>query len=113
VPPSTQAVELLRSLPPTSEYVFPHLAATASSSRPLLRLLQCAGYRDLTVHGFRSTFRVWFDECYPDGVARGKLAEFLRSPTGCLTRLRPPMPALPSWSSAGRSCRPGPTIAWG
>ncbi len=47
----------------TSEYVFPgQKDGAALSNMALLMLLRRLGHGDLTVHGFRSTFRDWAAE---------------------------------------------------
>ena len=58
---SDAAVELLQELPRTSEFVFPGERAVTVSDRLLLKQLKAMGY-DVTVHGFRSTFRTWAAE---------------------------------------------------
>jgi integrase len=50
--------------------------------RRLLRLIpRCYGH--VTVHGFRSTFATWAEECtdYPDGVREAALAHKYKSET--------------------------------
>jgi integrase len=55
------AVELLQGLPRTSEFVFPGERAVTVSGRLLPKQLKAMGY-NVTVHGFRSTFRDWAAE---------------------------------------------------
>ncbi len=63
VPLAPAAVELLRSLPEGKDYVFPGRVPTRPlSNMAMLKLLERMGYADLTVHGFRSTFRDWAAE---------------------------------------------------
>jgi len=47
------------------------------------RLLDRLGYGHVTVHGFRSTFATWAEECtdYPDGVREAALAHKYKSET--------------------------------
>jgi integrase len=79
VPLSKQAVQLLRSLAVVDncEYLFP----SARGKRPLSDMTLTAVLRrlersDITVHGFRSTFRDWAAECtnVPSEVAEMALA---------------------------------------
>ena len=81
-PLSARAVEILKEMklphnPDADDYVF----AGRSPGRPLsnmtfLMLLRRMGRRDLTAHGFRSTFRDWCAECtnFPNEVAEMALA---------------------------------------
>jgi integrase len=82
VPLSKPAVALLRELHThrTGDFVFP----SAKPNRPLsnmamLKLLKRMGRADLTVHGFRSTFRDWGAERtnFPREVAEQALAHSL------------------------------------
>jgi integrase len=68
VPLSGRALEILASLPREGERVFP---LTHTSMSELLRR-----GRDVTVHGFRSSFRDWVAErtSYPNHVAEAALA---------------------------------------
>ena len=63
VPLSEPAVELLRSLPQVGEYVFPGLKrGEPLSNMAMLMLLRRLSADDVTVHGFRSSFRDWAAE---------------------------------------------------
>lgn len=82
VPLSKPALALLRELRAhrVGEFIFP----SAKPSRPLsnmamLKLLERMGRADLTVHGFRSTFRDWAAERtnFPREVAEHALAHSL------------------------------------
>lgn len=77
VPMPRQAVELLRSLPKMSgsELVFWGPSGKALSDMTLSAVLRRLGV-DATVHGFRSTFRMWAAERtnYPREVAEAALA---------------------------------------
>jgi integrase len=77
VPLSNHAVEILASLPHEGEFIFVG-ARTDAASNPhqLKRVLQRMGYVNITVHGFRSTFRDWAAEttAYPNHVAEMALA---------------------------------------
>ena len=80
VPLSKAALSLLKSqreLAGRSEFVFPgSTRAKSISNMAMLQLLRRIGRDDLTVHGFRSTFRDWAAECtaYPNEVAEAALA---------------------------------------
>jgi integrase len=76
--PALAIVEAMKGKDPT--YVFPGGRATRPlSSMALLALLKRMGRSDLTVHGFRSTFRDWAAERtnYPREVAEMALAHAL------------------------------------
>lgn len=63
VPLSPAAVELLRTLPRKGDYVFPgRREGQPLSNMAMLQLLGRMGHGELTVHGFRSTFRDWASE---------------------------------------------------
>lgn len=79
VPLSDAAVALLAGLPRIEgcDYLFPGQRTGRSlSSMAMLALLQRMGRSDLTVHGFRSTFRDWCAEAtnYPREIAEQALA---------------------------------------
>ena len=75
VPLSSVAVALLNELPRTGELVFPQ----ATSAEGLTAVLRRMGYNNLTVHGFRSSFRDWCAESqnFPREVAEHALAHSL------------------------------------
>jgi integrase len=75
VPLSESAVRILREQPHLGEYVFPGKKG-ALSNMACLQTLKRMGRGDLTVHGFRSTFRDWVSEStsYPRDVAEMALA---------------------------------------
>lgn len=68
---SARAVEILRELSSNGGglgLVFPGASGTKSlSNMSMLKLLECMGRKDLTAHGFRSTFRDW---CAESGIPR-------------------------------------------
>ncbi len=77
VPLSDRAVEILDSLPSGGEFVFPGRdPAIALSITAMLQILKQMGRGNLTVHGFRSTFRDWGAEitAYPHEVLEMALA---------------------------------------
>jgi integrase len=80
VPLSPAAVKVLRhqlKLTGGKGYVFPGLNPQKPlSNMAMLMLLDRMGRGDITVHGFRSTFRDWVEEqtAYPGSVAEAALA---------------------------------------
>lgn len=85
VPLSGPALALLRALRPEDtapgDFVFPGAKrGKPLSNRAMTALLRRMGRGDLTVHGFRSTFRDWCAEAtgYPREVAEAALAHRLR-----------------------------------
>lgn len=84
VPLSPSAVKLLRTLPSTDGYVFPgRQARKPLSNMAMLQLLERMGHGELTVHGFRSTFRDWASErtSYPRKVCEMALAHAIADET--------------------------------
>jgi integrase len=83
VPLSDAALSLLRHLYEvrSNEYVFPGQTAQRLSDASMLKLLEIMGRRDLTIHGFRSTFRDWAAEqtSYPSDVVEMALAHLVGS----------------------------------
>jgi integrase len=72
VPLSDRAVAILAGLPRNGEYIFEgHRAHMA-----MLKVLQRMGRGDLTVHGFRATFKTWASEqtAFPSDVVEAALA---------------------------------------
>ena len=80
VPLSKQAVSLLEKIPRNGDYVF-HGAKQGKplSDMSLTAVLRRMGRDDITVHGFRSTFRDWCAEAsnFPRTVAEHALAHKL------------------------------------
>lgn len=75
--PAPAIVEALRPAEPApAGFVFPGSKGGALSNMAMLKLLQRMGRADLTVHGFRSTFRDWAAEHtnFPAEVAEMALA---------------------------------------
>jgi integrase len=64
IPLSTRAAELLRGLHAvrSSAFVFPGRPGKGISTAAMLKTLAAMGRSDLTVHGFRSSFRDWAAE---------------------------------------------------
>jgi len=81
IPLSDTALELLRHLPRIdgSELLFPNTKGTALSDMTLTAVLRRMG-RQITAHGFRSTFRDWAGEttAYPREVIEHALAHQLK-----------------------------------
>jgi integrase len=65
------------------ELIFPNPEGGAFSENAMLAVLDRLGYGHVTVHGFRSTFATWAEECtdYPDGVREAALAHKYKSET--------------------------------
>jgi integrase len=77
VPLSHRALEILEKQPERSEYLFANEAGEPLSNMAMLELLQGMGFgEDLTVHGFRSTFKDWCSEQtgYPNEMSELALA---------------------------------------
>ena len=77
IPLCGRAIKILKELQPLgSEFVFPGLKGKPISNMAMLKLLQRMGRVDLTVHGFRSSFRDWAAEqtAYPHEMAEMALA---------------------------------------
>jgi integrase len=85
VPLSDQAIELLKHLPRENDWLFPSVQVGKHlSNMAMLNLLKKQMNRsDLTVHGFRSTFRDWVAEetPYSDRLAEAALAHVLGDKT--------------------------------
>jgi integrase len=85
VPLVPQVVDLLRSIPriDDSPYLFPGLKGNAHiSNMAMLKFLkQDMGYQDLTVHGFRSTFKDWAMEetPFPGELSEAQLAHTIKN----------------------------------
>lgn len=84
VPLSNRAAEILQEmlLVRESEFVFPGQSADGSiSNMAMLKVLERMGRGDLTVHGFRSTFRDWAADQtrYSGEVAEMALAHAIQS----------------------------------
>jgi len=65
------------------ELIFPNPDGGMFSENAMLAVLNRLGYNHVTVHGFRSTFATWAEECtdYPDGVREAALAHKYKSET--------------------------------
>jgi integrase len=76
VPLSDAAYDLLNGMARHSEYIFANNQGASLSNMALHLLLERMGRDDLTVHGFRSTFRTWAAErtSFPPHVVEMALA---------------------------------------
>jgi integrase len=63
VPLPEPVLRELRRLNRTCEFIFPGRRNGMISDMPLTAVLRRMGRSDITVHGFRSTFRDWCAEC--------------------------------------------------
>ncbi|MGJ5197035.1 tyrosine-type recombinase/integrase [Bradyrhizobium sp. HKCCYLRH1030] len=65
------------------ELIFPNPNGGTFSENAMLAVLDRLGYSHVTVHGFRSTFATWAEECtdYTDGVREAALAHKYKSET--------------------------------
>ena len=86
VPLSTAAMAIVKQLKeiPQSEFLFPGERPNRPlSNMSMLMMLRRAGHGDLTVHGFRSTFRDWAAEQtnFPREVAEAALAHVVADRT--------------------------------
>lgn len=80
VPLAARVVELVDAMPRTGEFVFPGRASDrALSNMAMLKVLERMGRDDITVHGFRATFRTWAGEetSHPREVIEHALAHQL------------------------------------
>ena len=86
VPLTDRSVEILTGLLPLRSspdgFVFPGARpGSGLSQMSLAMLLRRLGYAEITVHGFRSTFRDWVSEStsYPDEIAEMALAHTIKN----------------------------------
>ena len=80
VPLCKRAQEILRDLSGKTKQVFAHDDGEPLSNMAMLELLQGMGFgEDLTVHGFRSTFKDWCSEqtAYPNEMSELALAHIV------------------------------------
>jgi integrase len=85
VPLSDRALAILDKMHDATqgELIFPNPDNGIFSENAMLAVLDRLGYGHVTVHGFRSTFATWAEECtdYPDGVREAALAHKYKSET--------------------------------
>jgi integrase len=83
VPLSDRALEILKGLPRESDFVFPGDRHGKNLSHDAIDQTRkrMGGWDDITVHGFRSTFRDWAAETttYPNHVVEMALAHAIGS----------------------------------
>jgi integrase len=81
VPLTSSAISVLQGIQQEAQgYVFSNDGGTTPlSNMALLACLRRMGRKDITAHGFRSTFRTWVAECtsYPSDVAEAALAHMI------------------------------------
>lgn len=71
IPLSTSALALIQVLPKVDELIFPGRSkGSALSDMSLTAVLRRMGRNDITVHGFRSTFRDWCAESIANSFPR-------------------------------------------
>lgn len=85
VPLSEPALAILDKMCDSSKVglIFPNPDNGPFSENAMLAVLNRLGYGHVTVHGFRSTFATWAEECtdFPDGVREAALAHKYKSET--------------------------------
>jgi integrase len=85
VPLVDQALKILDQMRDgrQTELIFTNPEGEQFSENAMLALLNRLGFGHVTVHGFRSTFATWAEECtdYPDGVREAALAHKYKSET--------------------------------
>lgn len=92
VPLCDRAIELVQTAidqPREGKYLFPgEKKGRPLSNMAMLNLLERMGFPDITVHGFRSTFRDWVADCteYPDSLADMALAHVVADKTDAAYR---------------------------
>ena len=90
MPLSSGALHVLRrasELAGDSPFVFPTRAGRALSSKSTYRVLQLAGVTGTTLHGFRTSIRVWMAETGVDReTAEAVLAHVVRGTEGAYMR---------------------------
>jgi len=82
-PLSNQTISLLESIPHLNDCIFPYSKNHISNNAMLYCLNKDMNRSDITVHGFRSTFRDWAAEVssYPREVAEAALAHVITDKT--------------------------------
>ncbi|WP_257164786.1 site-specific integrase [Bradyrhizobium sp. SRS-191] len=85
VPLTAPALAILNEMRNGSQggLIFPNSEGAQFSENAMLAVLDRLGFGHVTVHGFRSTFATWAEECtdYPDGVREAALAHKYKSET--------------------------------
>jgi integrase len=91
IPLSSAVIQLLKALPCETDNAFIFIGGQKGgglSGMGMSGVLQRMGYRDITVHGFRSTFRDWAAETsrYPNHVLEQALAHSIGAIEGAYRR---------------------------
>lgn len=83
VPLSDRALQIAKTVPTNGVFLFAGTKNQALSNMAMLQLLKRMGHGDLTVHGFRSTFRDWAAEQtgFSNEVAEAALAHVVGDKT--------------------------------
>jgi integrase len=81
VPLSSEALQVIKSLPLTSEFLFPGLEDRPMTIAALTAVKNRMGREKITVHGFRTTFRTWASDSAhaPREVSEAALAHAVES----------------------------------
>lgn len=96
VPPADRALEIVDAGAKRSEYLFANEDREPLSNMAMLELLQGTGFgEDLTVHGFRSTFKGWrsWQVGYPNQMSEMALRFDEEVPTDCSNTMDGVVPA--------------------
>lgn len=81
IPLSSEAVKLIKSLPRSSNFLFPGLEDSPLTTASLTAVKNRMSREDITVHGFRTTFRTWASDSAhaPREVSEAALAHVLEN----------------------------------
>ena len=81
VPLSSEALQVIKSLPQTSKFLFPGLEDRPMTIAALTAVKNRMGHKKITVHGFRTTFRTWASDSAhaPREVSEAALAHAVES----------------------------------
>ena len=81
VPLSSEALQVIKSLPPASKFLFPGLEDRPLTIAALTAVKNRMGKENITVHGFRTTFRTWASDSAhaPREVSESALAHVLEN----------------------------------
>ena len=81
VPLSSEALQVIKSLPPASKFLFPGLEDRPLTIAALTAVKNRMGKENITVHGFRTTFRTWASDSAhaPREVSEAALAHAIES----------------------------------
>lgn len=81
VPLSSEALQVIKSLPQTSKFLFPGPEDRPMTIAALTAVKNRMGHKKITVHGFRTTFRTWASDSAhaPREVSESALAHVLEN----------------------------------